>query len=109
MRGVKLTAALSSFRSLRLSGGASYTDARYDELNEVVAGTAVRRRGNRSIDLPLTTLNAFVLYTIAHEVTRGSFLRRASNFYIDMANAICVAGHSTLDASISSRSRAPSD
>ncbi|SEK45236.1 iron complex outermembrane recepter protein [Sphingomonas palmae] len=100
-RGVELIAAFAPAKSLRLSGGASYTDARYDELNEVVGGAAVSRRGNRPINVPSTTLNASVLYMIADAVTLGGFLRHASAFYTDTANTMRVAGHSTLDASIS--------
>ncbi|WP_294190272.1 TonB-dependent receptor [uncultured Sphingomonas sp.] len=100
-QSVELTAALSSFKSLRRSGGASYTDARYDELNEIVAGAAVSRRGNRSINVPPATLNASVLYTIANEGTlRGSCAMLAASTPI-WRNTIRVAGHSTLDVSIS--------
>ncbi|WP_156818848.1 TonB-dependent receptor [Sphingomonas sp. Mn802worker] len=100
-QGIELIAALSASKSLRLSAGASYTDARYDELSEVVSGIAVSRRGNRPINVPSTTLNATALYTIADKVTIGGFLRHASDFYTDTANTIRVAGHTTLDASIS--------
>jgi iron complex outermembrane receptor protein len=100
-QGVELVAAVSPVKPLRLSGGASYTDARYDALNEVVAGRTVSRRGNRPINLPSTTVNASALYTIADGLTVGAFVRHASAFYTDTANTIRVAGHVVLDASVS--------
>ncbi len=100
-QSVKLTAALSSFKLLQPLGGESYAYARYNELNEVVAGAAVSRRANSLINMPLTTLNASVLYTTADEVTlSGSCAMRAASTSI-WWNTIRVAGHSTLDVSIS--------
>lgn len=100
-RGVELSAILSPVRALRLSGGVSYTDARYDELFELVGGGRADRRGNRPINIPSTTLNASALWTIADTVTLGGFFRHAGAFYTDTANSIPVAGHDVVDASIS--------
>lgn len=100
-QGVELVAAVTPIKPLRLSGGASYTDARYDALNEVVAGQTVSRRGNRPINVPAATVNASALYTVADRLTLGAFVRHASAFYTDTANTIRVAGHVVVDASVS--------
>lgn len=100
-QGVELSGVVAPVPALRLSGGVSYTDARYDELSELVAGVRIDRRGNRPINIPSTTVNASALYTIARSVTLGGFLRHAGAFYTDTANTIRVAGHSVLDASVS--------
>ena len=100
-QGVELSAVVVPIKALRLSGGASYTDAQYDALSELVGGTRIDRRGNRPINIPSTTLNASALYTIAGGVTLGGFLRHAGAFYTDTANTIQVAGHSVVDASLS--------
>ncbi len=100
-QGVELSGVVAPVPALRLSGGVSYTDARYDELSELVAGVRIDRSGNRPINIPSTTVNASALYTIARSVTLGGFLRHASAFYTDTANTIRVAGHSVLDASVS--------
>jgi len=100
-QGVELSGVVAPVPALRLSGGVSYTDARYDELSELVAGVRIDRSGNRPINIPSTTVNASALYTIAHSVTLGGFLRHAGAFYTDTANTIRVAGHSVLDASVS--------
>ncbi len=100
-KGVEVSAVLVPVRALRLSGGVSYTDARYDALSELVGGVRIDRTGNRPINIPSTTVNASALYTIADTVTLGGFVRHASAFYTDTANTIRVAGHSTLDASLS--------
>ncbi|NJC33835.1 iron complex outermembrane receptor protein [Sphingomonas jejuensis] len=100
-RGVELTAVASPVAGLRLSGGVSYTDARYDELFELVGGTRLDRRGNRPINVPSTTLTASALYTLADRVTVGGFLRHADAFFTDTANSIRVSGHTVLDASLS--------
>ncbi len=100
-QGVELSGVVVPVPALRLSGGVSYTDARYDELSELVAGVRIDRSGNRPINIPSTTVNASALYTIARSVTLGGFLRHASAFYTDTANTIRVAGHSVLDASVS--------
>lgn len=102
-QGVELSAAVSPVAALRLSGGVSYTDARYDELFELAGTTRVSRRGNRPINIPATTVNASALYTIGDTVTVGGFLRHASSFFTDTANTIRVAGHAVLDASLSFR------
>jgi iron complex outermembrane receptor protein len=99
-QGVELSAAVAPVKALRLSGGVSYTDARYDELSEVLSGRRIDRSGNRPINIPSTTLNASALYTIAGTVTVGGFLRHAGAFYTDTANTIRVAGHEVLDASV---------
>ncbi|WP_225883312.1 TonB-dependent receptor [Sphingomonas aliaeris] len=99
-RGVELTAAIVPVKALRLSGGASYTDARYDDLSELVGGVRIDRSGNRPINIPSTTLNASALYTIGGTVTLGGFARHAGAFYTDTGNTIRVAGHTVYDASI---------
>ena len=100
-QGVELSAVVAPVKALRLSGGVSYTDARYDVLSELVGGVRIDRSGNRPINIPSTTVNASALYTIAGAVTLGGFLRHASGFYTDTANTIRVAGHAVLDASLS--------
>jgi iron complex outermembrane receptor protein len=100
-QGIELSAVVAPVKALRLSGGISYTDARYDELSELVGGVRIDRRGNRPINIPTTTVNGAALYTIADMVTLGSFIRHASAFYTDTANTIRVAGHTVLDASVS--------
>ncbi len=100
-QGVELSGVVAPVPALRLSGGVSYTDARYDELSELVAGVRIDRSGNRPINIPSTTVNASALFTIARSVTLGGFLRYADAFYTDTANTIRVAGHSVLDASVS--------
>ncbi len=100
-QGVELSGVVTPVPALRLSGGVSYTDARYDELSELVAGVRIDRSRNRPINIPSTTVNASALYTIARSVTLGGFLRHAGAFYTDTANMIRVAGHSVLDASVS--------
>lgn len=100
-RGVELSGVVSPANALRLSAGASYTDARYDELSELLAGVRVDRSGNRPINVPASTVNASALYTIADRLTLGGFLRHAGASYTDTANGIRVAGHTVLDASLS--------
>jgi len=99
-QGLEVTAAVTPAKALRLSAGASYTDAQYDELSELVGGVRIDRAGNRPINVPSTTLTAAALYTIAGKVTLGGFLRHAGAFYTDTANTIRVAGHQVLDASL---------
>ena len=100
-RGFELAGVVSPAKALRLSGGVSYTKARYDELSELVGGVRIDRSGDRPVNVPATTLNASALYTIAHRVTLGGFLRHAGAFYTDTANTIRVAGHAVFDASVS--------
>jgi iron complex outermembrane receptor protein len=102
-RGVEVTAALAPVKALRLTGGFSYTDARYDELGESVGGVRVDRSGNRPINVPTTTVDAGALYTIGEAVTLGGFVRHVDGFYTDTANTILVRGRTLLDASIAWR------
>jgi len=98
-RGVELSGAVLPIKALRLSAGASYTDARYDTLSELVGGVRFDRSGNRPINVPSTTLTASALYTVGG-VTLGGFLHHAGAFWTDTANTIRVAGHRVLDASL---------
>ncbi|WP_249403701.1 TonB-dependent receptor [Sphingomonas sp. CFBP 13720] len=100
-QGVELSGAVAPVPALRLSGGVSWTDARYDELSELIGGVRVDRSGNRPVNVPATTLNAAMLYTVAGTVTLGGFVRHAGAFHTDTANTIRVAGHTVLDASLS--------
>jgi iron complex outermembrane recepter protein len=100
-QGAELSAVVTPVAALRLAGGVSYTDARYDELIEVVGGARFDRQGNRPINVPATTVNASALYTIADAVTLGGFVRHADGFFTDTANTIRVAGHTVLDVSLS--------
>ena len=102
-RGAELTAVIAPLAGLRLSGGASWVEARYDELSELVGGVRVDRAGNRPINVPETTANAAILYTIAGAVTLGGFVRHAGGFYTDTANTIHVDGRTLIDASIAWR------
>ena len=100
-RGIELTGELRPVPPLRLTAGASYVDARYDQLSELVGGVRIDRSGNQPINVPDTTLFAAAFYTLPHEVTLGGILRQAGGFYTDTANSIYVAGHALLDASLS--------
>ncbi|MDZ7282584.1 TonB-dependent receptor [Sphingomonas sanguinis] len=100
-RGIELTGELRPSPPLRLTAGASWTDARYDQLSELVGGVRIDRSGNRPINVPDTTLFASAFYTLSHDVTLGGILRQAGGFYTDTANSIHVAGHTLLDASLS--------
>lgn len=100
-RGIELTGELRPVPPLRLTAGASYVDARYDQLSELVGGVRIDRSGNQPINVPDTTLFAAAFYTLPHEVTLGGILRQAGGFYTDTANSISVAGHTLLDASLS--------
>ncbi|UIJ44232.1 TonB-dependent receptor [Sphingomonas cannabina] len=100
-QGVELSLDAAVTERLALSGGVSYTDAQYDELIE--AG-GIDRSGNRPINVPSTTVNGSVLYSLKTlPVTLGAFVRHASGFYTDTANSIFVRGHTVVDASIAWR------
>ena len=101
-KGVELTASAALTDQFRLSAGVSYSDAEYEELNELVSGVLTSRKGNRPINMPTTTFNASALYALdSVPVTFGGFLRHASGFYTDNANSIFVRGHWLVDASVS--------
>ncbi|MFV3075465.1 TonB-dependent receptor [Niveispirillum fermenti] len=103
-KGVEMTASAAVTDQLRLSAGVSYTDAEYEELNELVGGRPVSRAGNRPSNIPSTTFNASALYSLEGlPVSFGAFVRHASGFYTDTANSIFVRGHWLLDASVTYR------
>ncbi|WP_230481566.1 TonB-dependent receptor [Sphingomonas sp. Leaf21] len=100
-RGVEMTGQVTPVPPLTLSAGASYTDARYDQLAETIGGVRFDRSGNRPINIPDTTLYAAASYRLAPGVTLGGTVREAGGFYTDTANSIYVTGHTLLDASLS--------
>ncbi|WP_375250904.1 TonB-dependent receptor [Sphingomonas sp.] len=99
-QGVELSGVVRPVPALQLSVGASYTDARYDQLTETIGGKAFDRAGNRPINVPATTVNGALAYTIAGKVVIGGSWRHAGAFYTDTANTIRVAGHDVFDASL---------
>lgn len=101
-QGGELSISALATDNLQLSTGVSYTDARYDQLSEVVSGVLYNRTGNHPINTPSTTVSASALYRFdTLPVTLGAFLHHVSGFYTDTANTYFVRGHTTLDASIS--------
>jgi iron complex outermembrane receptor protein len=103
-QGVELSIGATVTDQLTVSGGASYSDARYDRLSELIGTTRIDRSGNRPINTPSTTVNGSALYTFkAFPLTLGAFVRHASGFYTDTANTYFVRGHTTVDASIGYR------
>jgi iron complex outermembrane receptor protein len=103
-QGAELSLAAAMSEQLSLAAGASYTEARYDQLSELIAGTRIDRSGNRPINTPSTTLNGSAFYTLRTiPVTVGGFVRHVSGFYTDVANTYFVRGRTTIDASISYR------
>ncbi len=103
-KGVELTVDVAATHQLHLSAGASYSDAEYEELKELVGGRLVSRAGNRPTNMPTTTVNASALYSLDQlPLSFGVFVRHASGFYTDNANSIFVRGHWLFDASVSYR------
>jgi iron complex outermembrane receptor protein len=97
-RGAELNGVASLSSALSVGAGIGVVDAQYDKLVE--AGGAVRT-GNRPINTPVTSANAFVTYAVPG--TPGSisgFVHHVSGFYTDTANSIHVDGHTTLDAAL---------
>jgi iron complex outermembrane receptor protein len=100
-RGAELVAAAALTRALSLGVGTGYVDAQYDKLIE--AGGAVRS-GNRPINTPTTTANAWLAYALPGlPLTLSGAVHHASGFYTDTANTIHVDGHTTLDAAVAWR------
>lgn len=103
-KGIELTASAAVTDQLHLSAGISYSDAEYEQLDELVSGRLVSRAGNRPTNMPTTTFNSAALYTLDNlPLTFGAFVRHASGFYTDTANSIFVRGHWLFDASVSYR------
>ncbi len=97
-RGFELNAAASLSSALTVGAGIGVVDAQYDKLVE--AGGAVRT-GNRPINTPVTSANAFVSYAVpGMPVAVSGFVRHVAGFYTDTANSIHVDGRTTLDAAV---------
>jgi iron complex outermembrane receptor protein len=97
-RGIELSVGAAVTDQFAVGGGLGYTDAQYDLLIE--AGN-IDRSGNRPINVPLTTANAFAAYFLPGvPVTVSGFVRHVSGFYTDTANTIFVKGRTTFDAAV---------
>lgn len=97
-QGVELNLAAKVTASLNLGANIGTTRAKYDELIE--AGGAVRT-GNRPINTPEHTANAWASYAIpGTPVTVSGFAHHVSGFYTDTANTIHVNGRTTYDAAV---------
>ncbi|MCY1671607.1 TonB-dependent receptor [Novosphingobium sp. SL115] len=96
--GVEFSLGATITPQLSAGGSFGYVDAKYDELIE--AGGAVRT-GNRPINTPTTTANAYVAYAVpGTPLTFSGFARHVSGFYTDTANTIHVNGRTTFDAAV---------
>jgi iron complex outermembrane receptor protein len=59
------------------------------------------RTGNRPINTPTTTANAYVAYALpGTSLTFSGFARHVSGFFTDTANTIHVNGRTTFDAAV---------
>jgi iron complex outermembrane receptor protein len=101
-QGFELSTGYAVTEQLSLTGGFSYTDAKYDSLSELIGGVRIDRSGKHPINTPSTTLNLSALYAL-HDapVTFGAFVRGVSGFYTDTANSFYVKGRTTFDATVS--------
>ncbi|MFM2372530.1 MAG: hypothetical protein RIS85_2252 [Pseudomonadota bacterium] len=97
-RGVEFSLGATVTPQLSLGGSFGYVDAKYDLLVE--AGGAVRT-GNRPINTPTTTANAYAAYVLpGTPLTFSGFARHVSGFFTDTANIIHVNGRTTFDAAV---------
>ncbi|MES2471891.1 MAG: TonB-dependent receptor, partial [Pseudomonadota bacterium] len=101
-QGFELSTGYAVTEQLSLTGGFSYTDAKYDALSELIGGVRIDRSGKHPINTPSTTLNLSALYALRDApVTFGAFVRGVSGFYTDTANTIFVKGRTTFDVTVS--------
>ncbi len=97
-QGVELNLVAKVTSSLDIGANVGTADAKYDQLVE--AGGAVRT-GNRPINTPERTANAWASYAVpGTPVTISGFAHHVSGFYTDTANTIHVNGRTTYDAAV---------
>lgn len=100
-RGLEFNLAAALTPAVSAGASLGSVDARYDRLVE--AGGAVRS-GNRPVNVPTTTAGLWASWALPGvPATLSGFVHHVSGFYTDTANAVHVAGRSTLDAALAWR------
>lgn len=98
--GIEASLELALAHDWQLSANASVVRAEYDDFDEVVAGQAVSRAGNRPVDVPRRTANLWLSNAITEKVDGGIGLRYVDARYANTANTTQVPGYSVVDATI---------
>ncbi len=103
-RGVEASLGLAPFPGLRLDASATYVDAQFDELFELVSGVSTSRAGNRPANVPDQVYTGSIFYDLPNTgLTLGATGRATGRMYANNANTVSVRGYETLDLSASYR------
>ena len=103
-RGVEASLGLAPLPGLRLDASATYVDAQFDELFELVGGVSTDRSGNRPANVPNQVYTFSMFYDLPRvPVTMGAIGRATGRMYANNANSISVRGYETMDLSASYR------
>lgn len=98
-QGVELSAALAPWKNWRFEGNFTKLEARFDELNESVAGLAVSRAGNTPGNVPEAVANLWAHHRLgAWQASLGA--RYVGKRYADNANTLRLDAYTVADASL---------
>jgi len=103
-RGIEASLGLAPLPGLRLDASATYVDAKFDELFEIVGGVSTSRAGNRPVNVPNQVYTFSIFYDLPiGPVTLGAIGRATGRMYANNANTVSVQGYQTMDLSASYR------
>jgi len=98
--GLEATLALALPRQWQVAANASVVRARYDDFDEMVAGVAHDRSGNRPANVPRRTANLWLSKGFGQQVDAGIGARFVDERYANTANTQSAPGYTVVDANI---------
>ena len=99
--GVEANLGLQITSEWAIQGNMAYTDAQYDDFDEVVGGRNVSRAGNQPTNVPKWTANAWVTWNFHPDWQWGSGVRYVGNRFVDNANTVILPEFSVYDMQMS--------
>ncbi|MCV9918646.1 TonB-dependent receptor [Pseudomonas sp. BT-42-2] len=98
--GLEASVELALANQWHVSANASLVRAKFDDFDEVVAGVAVDRSGNRPDNVPRRTANVWLSKGFGQALDAGVGLRYVDARYADTANSKRIPGYTVVDANL---------
>lgn len=96
-RGIEASIAITPIKGLRLEANATVLRAKFDKFGENVGGVVTSRAGNRPVNIPERTANAFATWDVWGPVQLRAAMRAVDKRYTNNANSLSMPGYVTWD------------
>lgn len=102
-KGVEFTSLYRPTRTFTISADLAFTDAKFADFNEIIAGGNVSRSGNLPPNVPETVLSFWANQRLFEKVDLSGTLRHVGRRFADTANLRPMDDYTTFDAALTYR------